>query len=114
MTHCDKKGQSPLYLQFSSEEDCTYFINGLNKRHGAGLNGSHLDTTESSALESYFYYYSKMSNQMNMLEDSTRTRTYRDALILNPTDFSKARVMDVGGGTGILSFFASQAGADTV
>ena len=39
---------------------------------------------------------------------------YRDAIILNPTDFRDKIVMDVGAGSGILSLFAAQAGAKRV
>jgi histone-arginine methyltransferase CARM1 len=39
---------------------------------------------------------------------------YRDAIILNQTDFKDKIVMDVGAGSGILSLFAAQAGAKRV
>lgn len=43
-----------------------------------------------------------------------RTALYRDAILLNPTDFKGKIVMDVGAGSGILSLFAAQAGAKKV
>ena len=43
-----------------------------------------------------------------------RTALYRDAILLNPTDFKGKVVMDVGAGSGILSLFAAQAGAKRV
>ncbi len=49
-----------------------------------------------------------------MLQDHVRTQLYRDAIILNPTDFKGKVVMDVGAGSGILSLFAAQAGASKV
>jgi predicted RNA methylase len=49
-----------------------------------------------------------------MLQDSVRTALYRDAILLNPTDFKGKIVMDVGAGSGILSLFAAQAGAKKV
>ena len=42
------------------------------------------------------------------LQDNVRTGTYRDAIINNTSDFTDAVVIDVGAGTGILSFFAAQ------
>ena len=42
------------------------------------------------------------------LQDNIRTGTYRDAIVNNTSDFTDAVVVDVGAGTGILSFFAAQ------
>ena len=42
-----------------------------------------------------------------MLQDETRTGTYRDAIIKNSVDFKDKIVMDVGCGSGILSIFAA-------
>uniref|UniRef100_A0A9J7XMT6 Coactivator-associated arginine methyltransferase 1, like n=1 Tax=Cyprinus carpio carpio TaxID=630221 RepID=A0A9J7XMT6_CYPCA len=47
----------------------------------------------------------------NMLQDYLRTSTYQKAILLNDVDFKDKVVLDVGCGTGILSFFAVQAGA---
>uniref|UniRef100_A0A7S3U1M5 type I protein arginine methyltransferase n=1 Tax=Strombidinopsis acuminata TaxID=141414 RepID=A0A7S3U1M5_9SPIT len=55
-----------------------------------------------------------MGNQQNMLQDAVRTSTYRQAIIENPDDFRGKSVMDIGAGSGILSFFSAQAGATTV
>lgn len=49
-----------------------------------------------------------------MLQDHVRTQLYRDAIMLNPTDFKGKVVMDVGAGSGILSLFAAMAGAKKV
>jgi histone-arginine methyltransferase CARM1 len=46
-----------------------------------------------------------------MLADYVRTGTYQRAIIANSPDFYGKIVLDVGTGTGILSFFALQAGA---
>lgn len=62
----------------------------------------------------YFDYYSAMSNQQLMLEDSVRTTTYMEAIMQNSADFEGKVVVDVGAGSGILSFFAAQAGAAKV
>lgn len=43
-----------------------------------------------------------------------RTAAYHEAILGNVSDFENKTVMDVGAGSGILSFFASQAGARRV
>lgn len=53
--------------------------------------------------------------QQNMLQDTVRTSTYRSAILLNgPKCFKDKKVLDVGAGSGILSYFAVQAGANKV
>ncbi len=88
--------------------------------HGA-LEG---DTTASQAQtersisrerdETYFGYYGMLMHQQNMLLDSVRTAAYQEAICGNPADFAGKVVLDVGAGTGILSFFAARAGARRV
>lgn len=53
-------------------------------------------------------------HQQNMLQDTVRTGTYYDAIMKNTTDFKDKVVMDVGTGSGILAFFAVNAGARKV
>ncbi|KAI7891775.1 S-adenosyl-L-methionine-dependent methyltransferase [Mucor mucedo] len=62
----------------------------------------------------YFEYYSQLQHQQNMLQDTKRTITYRNAIMSNPSRFENKLVLDVGAGSGILSFFAVQAGATHV
>jgi histone-arginine methyltransferase CARM1 len=60
-------------------------------------------------------FYAQLLHQGNMLADHVRTSTYQDAILKNAeTDFRDKVVMDVGTGTGILAFFALQAGARKV
>lgn len=49
-----------------------------------------------------------------MMQDYIRTSTYQRAMLDNTADFQDKVVMDVGAGSGILSFFAVQAGAKKV
>lgn len=50
-----------------------------------------------------------------MLQDYIRTSTYQKAILANSKlDFMGKVVLDVGAGSGILSFFAVQAGAKRV
>ncbi|KAF9432974.1 Histone-arginine methyltransferase carm1 [Entomortierella beljakovae] len=62
----------------------------------------------------YFGYYAMLQHQQNMLQDTVRTSTYRSAILLNTECFENKLVMDVGAGSGILSYFAVQAGAKKV
>ncbi|KAJ2723400.1 hypothetical protein GGI07_002675 [Coemansia sp. Benny D115] len=64
---------------------------------------------------SYFQYYSQLQHQQNMLHDFVRTSAYHSAIMFNGASLFRERfVMDVGAGSGILSFFAVQAGAKHV
>ena len=49
-----------------------------------------------------------------MLQDHVRTGCYQQACLQNTIDFVDKVVLDVGTGTGILAFFAVQAGAKKV
>lgn len=62
----------------------------------------------------YFNDYSTLVQQQGMLQDTVRTSLYQFAILENKKDFANKTVLDVGAGTGILSFFAAQAGAKTV
>lgn len=46
-----------------------------------------------------------------MIKDKVRTESYMNAMIQNPHLFQNKIVLDIGCGTGILSIFASRAGA---
>ncbi|KAK0064951.1 histone-arginine methyltransferase CARM1, partial [Biomphalaria pfeifferi] len=70
-------------------------------------------TEEASAVQ-YFQFYGYLSQQQNMMQDYIRTSTYQRAMLANLTDFHDKVVLDVGAGSGILSFFAIQAGAKKV
>jgi len=69
---------------------------------------------EQNSVQSYFQYYAKLTNQQNMLQDGVRTSTYRRAIVENPADFQGKIALDLGAGSGILSFFSVQAGAEKV
>ncbi|KAG7268933.1 hypothetical protein CRUP_002929 [Coryphaenoides rupestris] len=61
-----------------------------------------------------FEYHGCLSHQQNLLQDYERTATYQRAFLVNEADFRDKVVLSVGGGSGILPFFAVQAGARRV
>ncbi|XP_026864827.2 histone-arginine methyltransferase CARM1 [Electrophorus electricus] len=91
-----------FYKMLKALIDCSTEVSAFDQR-----------TENSSALQ-YFQFYGCLSQQQNMLQDYLRTATYQKAILLNDIDFRNKVVLDVGCGTGILSFFAIQAGAKKV
>ncbi|CAL8308779.1 unnamed protein product [Merluccius merluccius] len=72
-------------------------------------------TEESAAAGGrYLEFHGCLSQQQNLLQDYQRTATYQRAMLANEADFRDKVVLSVGGGSGILSFFAVQAGAKRV
>lgn len=69
---------------------------------------------EEEKLDYYFDSYSHFGIHEEMLKDSVRTETYRNAILNNPQLFKDKVVLDIGCGTGILCLFAAQAGAKKV
>ncbi|KAI5449702.1 Nuclear SAM-dependent mono-and asymmetric methyltransferase [Naganishia albida] len=69
------------------------------------------------AFTSKDYYadsYAHFGIHEEMLKDTVRTLSYKNAIMQNPHLFKDKVVLDVGCGTGILSMFASKAGAKLV
>lgn len=71
-------------------------------------------SNDSGVIDTYFQFYSKLTNQQNMLQDYTRTSTYFQSIQNNLDDFQNKKIMDVGTGSGILAIFAAAAGAEKV
>ncbi|GAB68448.1 probable protein arginine N-methyltransferase [Plasmodium cynomolgi strain B] len=62
----------------------------------------------------YFNSYNYIHIHEDMIKDEVRTRTYYDAIRKNEHLIKDKIVLDVGCGTGILSFFAAMSGAKHV
>ncbi|KAI8926718.1 S-adenosyl-L-methionine-dependent methyltransferase [Entophlyctis helioformis] len=63
----------------------------------------------------YFSYYAQFVHQQNMLQDTVRTSLYQTAILSNgPAFFAGKTVLDLGAGSGILSYLAVRAGANHV
>ncbi|XP_023696803.1 histone-arginine methyltransferase CARM1-like isoform X1 [Paramormyrops kingsleyae] len=108
-------GCNSVLLQFTSPADFNSFYNILKNSRGHSVERSVFsERTEESSAVQYFQFYGYLSQQQNMMQDYVRTGTYQRAILQNHTDFKDKVVLDVGCGSGILSFFAAQAGARKV
>ncbi|EDW97495.1 protein arginine N-methyltransferase 1 [Drosophila yakuba] len=89
----------------------------LQKVHGdEESKGSNKSVPRNNACldNEYFKSYSHFGIHHEMLSDKVRTSTYRASLLQNEAAVRGKTVLDVGCGTGILSIFASKAGAARV
>ncbi|KAL3869119.1 hypothetical protein ACJMK2_041841 [Sinanodonta woodiana] len=107
------KDQTSTLLKFSSIHTLKSFQFRL-KELQKGLKSVFSERTEDSSAVQYFQFYGYLSQQQNMMQDYIRTSTYQRAMLSNVSDFQDKVVLDVGAGSGILSFFALQAGARKV
>ncbi|XP_053298633.1 histone-arginine methyltransferase CARM1 isoform X1 [Pleuronectes platessa] len=108
-------GCNSVLLQFSSPAEFQSFYNLMkNCRGHLSEQSVFSDRTEESSAVQYFQFYGYLSQQQNMMQDYVRTGTYQRAILQNHNDFKDKVVLDVGCGSGILSFFAAQAGARKV
>ncbi|XP_074095629.1 arginine methyltransferase 3 [Cotesia typhae] len=64
--------------------------------------------------DGYFNTYSHFAIHHEMLTDTVRTESYRDALLTNSHLFNNCTMLDVGCGTGILSMFAAKSGCKKI
>ncbi|KRX91627.1 Histone-arginine methyltransferase CARM1, partial [Trichinella pseudospiralis] len=113
-----KNDNTTMMLTFSSNEDAQDFIKLLSNASKSEVADSGLSRfdqrTEEASASSYFQFYGCLAQQQNMMQDFIRTSTYQRAVLANLDDFKDKVVLDVGAGSGILSFFAVQAEAKTV
>jgi len=77
-------------------------------------NESKLLQSEMTSSDYYWNSYAHFSIHEEMLKDQVRTLSYRKSILDNQHLFKGKIVLDVGCGTGILSMFAVQAGAEHV
>jgi len=103
-----------LIFRFHSEEDWGRFTGMVSNIRKGTIQSNFSQRTEDSSASQYFQFYGYLSQQQNMMQDFVRTSTYQKAILDNPSDFAGKVVLDVGAGSGILSFFAQQAGAKRV
>jgi len=109
-----KLSTETLLLTFASDEDSNTFSDSFVKIKEDKSSSVFSERTEDSSASQYFQFYGYLSQQQNMMQDFIRTSTYQKAILDNPVDFNGKVVLDVGAGSGILSFFAQQSGARRV
>jgi len=109
-----KLSTETLLLTLASDEDSNKFSDSIAKIREDKNTSVFSERTEDSSASQYFQFYGYLSQQQNMMQDFIRTSTYQKAILDNPVDFSGKVVLDVGAGSGILSFFAQQSGAKRV
>ncbi|XP_057299830.1 histone-arginine methyltransferase CARMER-like [Hydractinia symbiolongicarpus] len=106
----------PLILVFSGASDLQRFCATFSSitHQATGQLSVFDERTEEASATQYFQFYGYLSQQQNMMQDYIRTSTYQSAILQNSNEFKGKVVLDVGAGTGILSYFAVQAGAKKV
>ncbi|CAG0894019.1 unnamed protein product [Darwinula stevensoni] len=103
-----------LLLKFCSNTDQKTAWSRLQEVRNGQVRSVFSTRTDESSASQYFQFYGYLSQQQNMMQDYVRTSTYQKAMLSNAADFKGKVVLDVGAGSGILSFFAIQAGAHRV
>lgn len=114
VVNCESKQRTIVMIQFNDKLDLDRFVRlnqEFRKQHQQSIFNQRTDATSASQ---YFQFYGYLSQQQNMMQDYVRTSTYQRAIHSNSSDFRDKVVLDVGAGSGILSFFALQAGARKV
>lgn len=103
-----------ISIQFAKDSERKEFIHKLSEIKNGKKNSIFDERTDETSSTQYFQFYALLSQQQNMMQDYIRTATYQKAILDNSIDFEGKVVLDVGAGSGILSFFAVQAGAAKV
>uniref|UniRef100_UPI0037E84242 histone-arginine methyltransferase CARM1-like n=1 Tax=Semicossyphus pulcher TaxID=241346 RepID=UPI0037E84242 len=116
-------GNQTLLLQFKTSSDMKKFQmllkrgadeetrKGRTEREERGDKDA--ERSANGPTEGY-QFHSCMSQQQSLLQDYLRIATYQRAILVNEADFRDKVVLDLRCGSGILSFFAVQAGASRV
>uniref|UniRef100_A0A3Q0TB31 type I protein arginine methyltransferase n=1 Tax=Amphilophus citrinellus TaxID=61819 RepID=A0A3Q0TB31_AMPCI len=121
MDCCQVGGQSflvtnsnlSLLLQFKTPTGLlSIFLNNTSYQDGEGP--AMFEKRNKKNPAQCYQFHSCLTQQRSLLQDYLRNATYQKAILVNEADFRDKVVLDVGCGSGILSFFAVQAGASKV
>uniref|UniRef100_A0A3B4ZS89 type I protein arginine methyltransferase n=1 Tax=Stegastes partitus TaxID=144197 RepID=A0A3B4ZS89_9TELE len=99
-------GKLSLLLQFKTATEGGH---AASTRHPTMF-----ETRTENAPTQCYQFHSCLGLHQSLLQDYLRTATYQRAILANDADFRDKVVLDVCCGSGILSFFAAQAGASRV
>merc|ERR1712088_453458 len=97
-----------IMLKFSDFENSRKFAAMVSSIRAGNKVSVFRDRTEEASAAQYFQFYGYLSQQQNMMQDFVRTSTYQKAIHSNLSDFRDKIVLDVGAGSGILSFFLNR------
>ncbi|XP_072235386.1 histone-arginine methyltransferase CARM1-like isoform X2 [Leuresthes tenuis] len=116
-------GALSLLLQFKTPDDRRNFQRLLKRgdsERGCSDRGQTASRKQPIMCETAtenskcYQFHSCLSQQQSLLQDYQTTATYQRAILANEADFKDKVVLDVCCGSGVLSFFAVQAGASRV
>ncbi|XP_028254346.1 histone-arginine methyltransferase CARM1 isoform X2 [Parambassis ranga] len=111
-------GKLSLLLQFKTPTEMKNFQRLLKKGTNDERWSEDADRGQAMRVQNAptqcFQFHSCLIQQQSLLHDYLRTATYQRAFLANEVDFRDKVVLDVCCGSGILSFFAVQAGASRV
>ncbi|RWS10444.1 histone-arginine methyltransferase CARMER-like protein [Dinothrombium tinctorium] len=106
--------KTPIVVHFARNDHVDDFVKHVSDfKNDLNVSMYSIQTDQICASQ-YFQSYGYLSLQQIMLQDFVCTSTYQKAILSNSDDFRDKLVLDVGAGSGILSFFAIQAGARKV
>ncbi|KAF8822937.1 histone arginine methyltransferase PRMT3 [Cardiosporidium cionae] len=94
----------------SDEKNAHCFKNGSLVHTASHLPSKHHCASE----QAYFDGYGHLSIHREMILDDVRTEAYKQFILSNSDLFKGKVILDIGCGSGILSLFAAQAGANLV
>lgn len=102
------------FMTFLEKELKTNGTSQLDITSATSKSNTRENDKEKDDDDGYFSTYSHFGIHHDMLSDEIRTTSYQQAIMKNSDLFRGKVVLDVGCGTGILSMFASRAGAKEV
>lgn len=112
-SQADSKQEDPK--EADSKEADSKASASADSKASASASGKKAPGKEGGTSKDYYFdSYAHFGIHEEMLKDEVRTKSYMNSIMQNKHLFKDKVVLDVGCGTGILSMFASKAGAKKV